>query len=62
MIYGLIKDKKNINQIGKDVIDLQIKSLRKLRIPIDNSFERAVKSILKCKSKIVICGVGKSEL
>ena len=57
-----LKIKKNINQIGKDVIDLQIKSLRKLRNSIDNSFERAVKSILKCKSKIVICGVGKSGI
>ena len=57
-----LKIKKNINQIGKDVIDLQIKALRKLRNSIDNSFERAVKSILKCKSKIVICGVGKSGI
>ena len=57
-----LRIKKNISQIGKDVIDLQIKSLRKLRNSIDNSFERAVKSILKCKSKIIICGVGKSGI
>ena len=57
-----LKIKKNINQIGKDVIDLQIKALRKLRNSLDNSFERAVKSILKCKSKVVICGVGKSGI
>ena len=54
--------KKEINQIGKDVIDLQIKSLRKLRNSIDYSFERAVKSIQKCKSKVIICGVGKSGI
>jgi len=63
MIYGHIKKmKKEINQIGKEVIDLQIKSLRKLRNSINQSFESAVKSILKCKSKVIICGVGKSGI
>jgi len=49
-----------INQIGKDVIDLQIKALKKLKSPIDISFYKAVKTISKCKSKVIICGVGKS--
>ncbi len=54
--------KNDINQIGKDVIDLQIKSLRKLKNSINKPFEKAVKSILKCKSKVIICGVGKSGI
>ena len=63
MIYGHIKKmKKEINQIGKSVIDLQIKSLRKLKNSINQSFEQAVKSILKCKSKVIVCGVGKSGI
>ena len=49
-----------INQIGKDVIDLQIKALKKLKSSIDVSFYKAVKTISKCKSKVIICGVGKS--
>ena len=49
-----------INQIGKDVIELQIKALKKLRNSIDNSFHKAVKIISKCKSKVIVCGVGKS--
>jgi len=49
-----------INQIGKDVIDLQIKALKKLKNSIDISFHKAVKTISKCKSKVIICGVGKS--
>ena len=49
-----------INQIGKDVIDLQIKALKKLKNSIDNSFYKAVKIISKCRSKVIICGVGKS--
>ena len=52
--------KNEINDIGKEVIDLQIKALRKLRSSINNSFKDAVNAIIKCKSKVIICGVGKS--
>ena len=54
--------KKKINEIGKNVIDLQIKALKKLRNSINGSFEKAVKKISKCKSKVIICGVGKSGI
>ena len=52
--------KKNTYEIGNDVIDLQIKALKKLKGSIDKSFNEAVKAISKCKSKVVVCGVGKS--
>ena len=52
--------KNQINQFGKEVIDLQIKALKKLKNSIDDSFNKAVKEINKCKSKVIICGVGKS--
>ena len=45
---------------GKQVIDLQIKALKKLKYSIDENFNIAVNKISKCKSKIIICGVGKS--
>ena len=48
--------------IGKDVIDLQIKALRKLKNSLDQSFNNAVNAICKCKSKVIICGVGKSGI
>ncbi len=54
--------KKEINEIGKDVINLQIKALKKLKNSIDKSFENAVRAINKCKSKVIICGVGKSGI
>ena len=54
--------KNEINEIGKNVIDLQIRALRKLKHSIDNSFSNAVKVINKCKSKVIICGVGKSGI
>jgi arabinose-5-phosphate isomerase len=51
-----------INEIGKYVIDLQIKALKKLKYSIDESFTDAVKAILRCKSKVILCGVGKSGI
>ena len=54
--------KNDINEIGKDVIDLQIKALKKLKNSVDRSFNDAVRAINKCKSKVIICGVGKSGI
>ena len=54
--------KNKINEIGKEVVDLQIRALKKLKNSINESFNDAVKAILKCKSKVIICGVGKSGI
>ena len=48
--------------IAKNVIDLQIKALKKLKNFLDKSFDMAVKKIAKCQSKVIICGVGKSGI
>ena len=53
--------KKNYKKIAKNVIDLEIKALRKLKNSINNSFNDAVEAIVKCQSKIIFCGVGKSS-
>ncbi len=62
MISGHTKMKNKINEIGKEVVDLQIKALKKLKNSLNSSFDDAVKAILKCKSKVIICGVGKSGI
>ncbi len=54
--------KNEIKNIGVDVIDLQIKGLKKLKNSINKSFNDAVNAIFKCKSKVIICGVGKSGI
>ncbi len=51
-----------ITKIGKSVIDLQIKALKKLKNSLDSNFQKAIKKIIKCKSKVIICGVGKSGI
>ena len=54
--------KKNLKKIAKDVIDLEIQALNKLKKSINISFEKAVNAIINCKSKIIVCVVGKSYL
>jgi arabinose-5-phosphate isomerase len=54
--------KKDYKKIAKNVIDLEIKALKKLKNSINNSFNQAVDAITKCQSKVIICGVGKSGL
>ena len=54
--------KTEIKEIGKNVIELQIKALKKLKFSLNESFDKAVKAIIKCKSKVIICGVGKSGI
>tara|TARA_Y100000816_G_C26079078_1_gene568474 strand:- start:405 stop:1373 length:969 start_codon:yes stop_codon:yes gene_type:complete len=55
-------NKKKINSVAKDVINLEIRALQKLKKSINNSFREAVIQIAKCQSKVILCGVGKSGL
>jgi len=59
---GSLNKKKDYKKIAKNVIDLEIKALKKLKSSIDNSFIEAVDVIAKCQSKVILCGVGKSGL
>ena len=54
--------KNNYKKIAKNVVDLEIQALRKLKNSINNSFNEAVNAIVKCQSKVILCGVGKSFL
>ena len=52
----------NLRNIAKDVLELEILALKKLRKSINKTFEDAVNAIVNCKSKVIVCGVGKSYL
>ena len=54
--------KKNFIKSAKDVINLEIEGLVRLKKSLNNSFNKAVKQIVKCQSKVILCGVGKSGL
>lgn len=51
-----------INKNALEVIDLQIRALKKLKNSINKDFNNAIKVIAKCKSKVIVCGVGKSGI
>tara|TARA_B100001564_G_scaffold348541_1_gene350570 strand:+ start:1096 stop:2061 length:966 start_codon:yes stop_codon:yes gene_type:complete len=53
---------KKFSNIAKDVINLEIKALQKLKKNINKSFNQAVIQIARCQSKVILCGVGKSGL
>ena len=54
--------KKKFVSIAKDVINLEIDALKKLKNSINSSFDKAVVQLTKCQSKVILCGVGKSGL
>ena len=57
-----MKDKELI-KIAKEVINLELNSLKKLQSSIGVSFPKILKTILNCKKgKIIISGVGKSGI
>jgi len=53
---------KDYKKIAKDVIDIEIRALKKLKSSISGSFNEAVEAIANCQSKVILCGVGKSGL
>ena len=54
--------KVNYKNISKNVINLEIKALQKLKNSINKNFDKAVTAIVNCQSKVILCGVGKSGI
>ena len=57
-----LNEKKKFIRTAREVINLEIKALIKLKNSINESFNLTVQQILKCQSKVILCGVGKSGL
>ena len=54
--------KIDFKDIAKNVINLEIKALQKLKKSLNQNFNRAVDAIVNCQSKVILCGVGKSGI
>ena len=52
----------DFKNIAKNVINLEIKALQKLKKSLNQNFSRAVDAIVNCQSKVILCGVGKSGI
>ena len=50
----------SILEDARNVLDIEIDALSKLRNRLDESFARAVELILNCRGKVVVTGMGKS--
>ena len=54
---------KKIQEIGKNVIQFEINSLKNLKKFLEINFNKILKIILNCKEgKVIISGVGKSGI
>ena len=54
--------KIDYKSIAKNVINLEIKALQKLKKSLNQNFNKAVNAIVNCQSKVILCGVGKSGI
>ena len=54
--------KIDYKSIAKEVINLEIKALQKLKKSLNKNFDKAVNAVVSCQSKIIVCGVGKSGI
>ena len=54
--------KKDFTKVGRQVIELQIQALKKIKKSLGSSFNETINTISKCQSKVILCGVGKSGL
>tara|TARA_X000000950_G_scaffold128523_1_gene160565 strand:- start:940 stop:1923 length:984 start_codon:yes stop_codon:yes gene_type:complete len=59
---GSLNKNTNYRKIAKEVIDLEIKALQKLKKVLNKNFDKAVNAIVNCQSKVILCGVGKSGI
>ena len=57
-----MNNKKNYISLAKKSADIQISELKKVKKVFNNSFNKAVDLILKCKGKVILAGIGKSGL
>ena len=52
----------DIKTIGKEVIRIEADAVSLIADRIDQQFESAVQTILKCKGRLIVSGMGKSGL
>ena len=54
--------KEKTKSVALDVINLEIKALKRLKTSINSSFVKAVDLLVNCQSKVIVCGFGKSGI
>lgn len=52
----------SINELAKDVLDIEAKAILKLKNNIGDDFDKAVDILYNCKGRVIVTGMGKSGL
>ena len=55
-------NRNSIINDGKKVINTELKGIKRLSKTIDKNFEKAVRALVKVKGRVIVTGVGKSEI
>lgn len=53
---------KNINDLAKEVLDIEANSILRLKSSINGSFDKAIELLYACKGRVIVTGMGKSGL
>ncbi|HNW25340.1 MAG TPA: KpsF/GutQ family sugar-phosphate isomerase [Candidatus Gastranaerophilaceae bacterium] len=53
---------KSINDLAKEVLDIEANSILKLKDKMNGNFEKAIEILYACKGRVIVTGMGKSGL
>ena len=52
----------SINELAKEVFDIEANSILRLKNNIGDNFDKAIELLYSCKGRVIITGMGKSGL
>ena len=58
----VIMDRNSINNLAKNVLDIEAQSILRLKDNIGEEFDKAIDILYNCKGRVIITGMGKSGL
>lgn len=53
---------KNINDLAKEVLDIEANAILRLKNSINENFDKAIDLLYACKGRVIVTGMGKSGL
>ena len=56
----MAKDSKKMIELGLEVIDIEARAINALRDRVDDAFAAACVTMMNCKGRVVVTGMGKS--
>lgn len=58
----MLMTKRNINELAKEVLDIEANSILRLKNSINENFDKAIELLYACKGRVIVTGMGKSGL